>query len=388
MIRNGGRIQLALGVVVLLWTALSAPAVGQRSEEQALEAVREEIHTLERRLARQHVERDAGYRALRSVELEISASASELGVIREGLGLQRERSRTLVREAQAARERLAGERQALGEQVRASYLSGRHEMLKLLLNQENPARLGRMMVYYDYLNRARSERVAAVSGEITTLAELARASERAGEELAELEERQTRELEALGRARDERRQLVTRLERDIADAGSTIERLRGEETRLAQLVAELEALLAGFPVDPEVRFGSIKGRLPWPVPGPVINNYGDARGAGGQLRWNGVVVSAPAGTPVRAVYHGRVAYADWLPGLGLLVIVDHGDGYMSLYGHNEALLKESGDWVTPGEVIAQVGDSGGQSENALYFEIRRDGEPVDPRPWIGPGSGR
>ena len=96
-----------------------------------------------------------------------------------------------------------------------------------------------------------------------------------------------------------------------------------------------------------------------------------------------MVVGAPEGTPVRTVFHGRVAYADWLPGLGLLVVVDHGDGYMSLYGHNEAILKESGDWVTPGEVIAQVGDSGGQSQTALYFEIRQDGEPVDPRPWMG-----
>ena len=383
MIRNDGRKQLSLSVIPLLWVAVLAPAVAQNSEEQALEAVREEIQTLERRLARQHVERHAGYRVLRSVELEISASASELGVIREGLGAQRVRTRALEAETEAARGRLAGEREALAEQVRSSYLSGRQEMLKLLLNQENPARLGRMMVYYDYLNRARSERVEAVSAEMMTLVEFARASERAAEELADLEETQTRELEALGGARDERRQVIARIEKDIADAGSNIERLREEEGRLAQLVAELEALLAGFPVDPGVRFGSIKGKLPWPIPGSLINDYGDAR-AGGQLSWNGVVVAAPAGTPVRAVYHGRVAYADWLPGLGLLVIVDHGDGYMSLYGHNEAILKESGDWVTPGEVIAQVGDSGGQTREALYFEIRQDGEPVDPRPWMGP----
>ena len=383
MIQKGDRILLAFAVCHFFWVGLTAPTAAQRSEETALEAVREEINTLERRLTRQHVERDAGYRALRSAELEISASASELGVIREGLGAQRARSRALEQETLAARERLAGERQALAEQVRASYLAGHQEMLKLMLNQEDPARLGRMMVYYDYLNRARSERVNAVTAEIANLAELARASERAARELADLEAAQTRELETLGRARDERRQLITRIEQDIAQAGNEIHRLREEEERLAQLVAELEALLEGFPVDPDVRFGSIDGKLPWPVRGTLINDYGDDRG-GGQMRWNGFVVAAPAGTPVRAVYHGRVAYADWLPGLGLLVIVDHGEGYMSLYGHNEAILKESGEWVTPGEVIAQVGDSGGQAQPALYFEIRRDGEPVDPRPWMGP----
>ena len=382
MVRSGRRIGFALGVVPLVWAGLLAPAAAQSPEAEALEAVREEIEALERQLARQHVERDAGYRALRAAELEISASAGELDRIRERLDAQRERTRALQRETRAAQDRLAAEREALAAQVRASYLAGRQEMLQLLLNQEDPAQLGRMMVYYGYLNRARSERVQAVGAQMASLAELARESERAVEALAALEAAQAGELERLGRARDERRQLIARIERDIDEAGGEVQRLRDEERRLAELVAELEALLAGFPVDPEVRFGSVRGRLPWPVAGSLISDYGDARG--GQLRWNGLVVGAPAGTPVRAVFHGRVAYADWLPGLGLLVILDHGDGYMSLYGHNEVILKASGEWVTPGEAIAQVGDSGGQARNALYFEIRLDGEPLDPGPWLGP----
>ncbi len=376
------RLRIESGVFGLLWGAIAATAMAQSAEEEELEAVRQQIESLEQRLARQHVERDAGQRALRSVELEISASASELGVIREGLGTQRARTRALRQETDGATERLDGERNALAEQVRMSYLAGRQEMLKLLLNQESPSRLGRMMVYYDYLNRARSERVSAVNDEIATLDRLSAESQLAARELALLEQAQTNELEALGRARDDRRELIAAIERDILTSGSDIQRLREEEGRLTQLVAELESLLAGFPINSQVDFGSLKGRLAWPIPGSLISDYGDAR-AGGQLRWNGVVVGAPEGTPVRTVFHGRVAYADWLPGLGLLVVVDHGDGYMSLYGHNEAILKESGDWVTPGEVIAQVGDSGGQSQTALYFEIRQDGEPVDPRPWMG-----
>jgi len=375
-------VRLALLPVLMSWALHCAPLAAQDPEQQALEAVREELQSLERRLARQHVERDTGFRALKSVELEIAASASELGTIRERLATQHERNNALDQETIAARERLVGEREALAEQVRMSYLTGRQELLKLLLNQETPAQMGRMMVYYDHLNRARSARVTAVGRELSTLAELSAESERAARELADLERAQAEELDALEGARDERRTVIARLDEDIALSGNELQNLREEEARLAQLVAELETLLAAFPVDSEMEFTEIKGDLAWPVPGSLISDFGQAR-AGGQLRWNGVVVGAPAGTPVRAVYHGRVAYADWLPGLGLLVIVEHSGGYMSLYGHNEAILKESGDWVTPGDVIAQVGDSGGQAETALYFEIRKDGEPVDPRPWMG-----
>jgi septal ring factor EnvC (AmiA/AmiB activator) len=157
---------------------------------------------------------------------------------------------------------------------------------------------------------------------------------------------------------------------------------------LAELVVQLTELTAGFPVDTEKPFGTLKGTLAWPVQGRVAGDYGQPRG-GGPVKWSGVLLEASAGAPVRAVYHGRVAFADWLPGLGLLLIVDHGGGYMSLYGHNEALLKEPGDWVEPGETIAQVGDTGGQSRPALYFEIRQNGEPINPRPWIaGKPAGR
>jgi septal ring factor EnvC (AmiA/AmiB activator) len=139
--------------------------------------------------------------------------------------------------------------------------------------------------------------------------------------------------------------------------------------------------MAGLPVDTDEPFAASRGKLAWPVQGRVTGNFGQMRGAG-PVRWNGVLLEAAAGTPVRAVHRGRIAFADWLQGLGLLIIVDHGGGYMSLYGHNEALLKESGDWVEPGEPIAQVGDTGGQARSGLYFEIRRNGEPVDPNPWI------
>jgi len=168
---------------------------------------------------------------------------------------------------------------------------------------------------------------------------------------------------------------------EIRDGNAAVTKLRTEEQRLADLVKRLSEAMAGFPVDTDEPFAKSKGKLAWPVQGRVAGDYGQPRGAG-PVKWNGVLLEAAAGTPVRAIHRGRVAFADWLQGLGLLVIVDHGGGYMSLYGHNGALLKESGDWVEPGEPIAQVGDTGGQARPGLYFEIRSNGEPVNPNGWM------
>ena len=147
------------------------------------------------------------------------------------------------------------------------------------------------------------------------------------------------------------------------------------------VIAEIGFSPELFPPEFRDGFAGARGKLEWPVAGTVLDEFGDPR-AGGPIRWNGFVIAAAAGTPVEAIFYGRVAYADWLTGLGLLIIIDHGDGFMSLYGHNEALLKEPGDWIAPGEPIALVGDTGGRQQTALYFEIRENGDPVDPRGWM------
>jgi septal ring factor EnvC (AmiA/AmiB activator) len=260
-------------------------------------------------------------------------------------------------------------------------MTGREELFKLLLSQESPATLGRMLVYFDYYNRARTARIGAVAGELAKLGELGAETARVEQELAVLEVAQAREVAALEKSRDERRAAVARIDADVRDGTAAVDKLRAEERRLAELVVRLGELMEGFPVETDEPFARLKGKLAWPVQGRLAGDYGQPRGTG-PVKWNGVLLETSAGTQVQAVYHGRVAFADWLQGLGLLVIVDHGGGYMSLYGHNEALLKESGDWVEPGEPIAQVGDTGGQTRAGLYFEIRYNGEPVNPHPWI------
>jgi septal ring factor EnvC (AmiA/AmiB activator) len=376
-------------IAALAAALLAGPrAAAQSDEERALDAVREEIRAVEVRLSRETTERDTELKNLRRAELAVAAASEELTRIRTDLRAQRARREALSRESAEATRRLAREREALAGQVRLSYVTGREELFKLLLSQESPASLGRMLVYYDYFNRARTARIEAAARELARLETLAAETGRVEQELEELARAQAREVEAQETARAERRAALERIETSMADAGGRIGALRLEEERLSDLVLELAEILEDLPRGAEEPFASRKGSLPWPLDGRVAENYGQPRD-GGPLRWNGVLLSAATGTDVQAVYHGRVAFADWLPGLGLLVIVDHGGGYMSLYGHNEALLKESGEWVSPGDALAQVGDSGGQAEPGLYFEIRHNGEPVDPRQWLRRGtSGR
>jgi septal ring factor EnvC (AmiA/AmiB activator) len=386
---SGRRRLFGLGGAAVVAAALGSSLVlaqDRRESEAELAAVRKEIKALQGRIARETTRRDEGARELRAAEVAIAAATRKLADVRGELKAQETVRRDLERQSERASRSLAAEKDALARQVRSSYMAGREELFKLLLSQESPAALGRMLVYFDYYNRARSQRIAAVTGQLAKLEELDAATARVEAELAALEAAQAREVAALEKSRDERRAVVAKLDASVRDGNAAVAKLRAEEQRLADLVQRLSEVMAGFPVDSEEPFARSKGKLAWPVQGRIAGEYGQARGTG-PVKWNGVLLEVAAGTPVRAVHRGRVAFADWLQGLGLLVIVDHGGGYMSLYGHNEALLKESGDWVEPGEPIAQVGDTGGQSRPGLYFEIRSNGEPVNPSGWMAKRAG-
>jgi septal ring factor EnvC (AmiA/AmiB activator) len=250
-----------------------------------------------------------------------------------------------------------------------------------LLNQRDPATLGRLMAYYRYLNDYRADNIDMVVEQIRQLDALH--GQIAAEEarLASLVQERYDELGRLGASQDKRKALLDALHRRLDEEGREVERLAAQEADLSRLIAELTSILSDYPITSEQPFGDLKGKLTWPVAGRLLHDFGQPR-AGGQLKWNGVVLAAPRGREVRAVYHGRVVFADWLAGMGLLVIVDHGDGYLSLYGYNETILKDTGDWVAPGDVIATVGDSGGQAESSLYFELRRGKRAENPRRWV------
>ncbi len=349
-------------------------------EQDDLAEVLAQMQALEQRLSKQSAKRDQVGTALRKVETQIGVTTNrlrELTVRHQGLSREKQR---LGQAVALSEQRLADQQAALAEQLRMNYMVGRQENLKLLLNQDSPARLGRMMVYYEYLNRERSNRIEGMNQELAKLASLEQDNRAVLQDIEALRAEQQTALSGLQQARDERASVVQTLNQELAEGGGRLQRLKSEAAELQGLVEELNALLAEFPAETSQSFQAVRGQLAWPLPGRLLSDFGQPRA--GSLRWNGVLVGAKSGASVRALYHGRVVFADWLAGMGLLLVIDHGEGYMSLYGHNEALLKEAGDWVDPGERVALVGDSGGQGTPALYFEIRRAGEPLNPHRWI------
>jgi septal ring factor EnvC (AmiA/AmiB activator) len=364
----------------------AAGAVAQDTDltqikERELEQVREQISRLKQSMDKRAASRDRITGELQSAEVRISETRIHLK------DLERQRVFTQKKKAEVdARldvkvSELERETAQLEAQVRAAYTSGQQERMKLLLNQHDPATLGRLMTYYRYLSEYRGANIQSVNGHIRELNDLREQAAAEEKRLADLARMQNEELSELNRAQEKRRELLVSLQARIEEEGSEIERLAAQEQDLARLIAELTSILSDYPITSEEQFSKLKGRLTWPIAGSLLHDFGQPR-AGGRLKWNGVVIAAGRGREIRAVYHGRVIFADWLAGMGLLVIVDHGEGYMSLYGYNETTLKTAGDWVAPGDVIATVGDSGGQTSTGLYFEIRQGTRPLSPGSWV------
>ena len=259
---------------------------------------------------------------------------------------------------------------------------GRNEPLKLLLNQRSPAEFGRNLAYYGYMGRLRADQIGVINENIAEIDELS--AKIAEEEDATGETRGTarrRGLAELDSARKQRGRVLANLERETRNRSASLKRLEQQQAQMERLLRDLNRALAdSAPIDPKDPFGNLRGKLAWPVAGKLTARFGETRA--GTVRWNGLLIAADRGSPVKAVHAGRVVYADWLPGMGLLIIVDHGGGYLSLYGHNETLFRQAGTTVVAGDTIAAAGDSGGRSQSGLYFEIRRSGKPVDPRPWF------
>jgi septal ring factor EnvC (AmiA/AmiB activator) len=366
------------GLLALSATGLqAAPA----DPEAQLQLLRERIDALQQRMSRTRGEHHQLNSQLRDIERQVGRLARRLRVLGGRLARQQQRLRELRDKERADSLALVAERDALAEQVRAAYATGRQERIKLLLNQEDPATLSRVLAYYDYMHRARAARMARLQ---QSLAELARTREQIDHEtsrLAELQASQRAEKESLEQSRDERSRVVQALARQLLSQGREMDRLQKDEQALRELLKGLRDALSDIPAEAlgEQSFTARKGRLPWPASGRLVARYGQAKI--GSLRWDGVMISAPEGREVRAVHRGRVAYADWLRGFGLLLIIDHGDGYMTLYGHNQSLYKETGDWVEAGEAIAAVGNSGGRERPGMYFGIRYKGKPVNPARW-------
>ena len=350
--------------------------------QEKLERVQKSIKKVQEHLKSTRYKRGHVVTDLKQLESEISTNSAELARTEQKIADLNTTVGDLRADLATLQSRLDEQRETLAEQLRAAYATGRQQQVKLLLNQQDPAEMGRVMVYFDYLNHARERHIQSF---LHSIGEKKRIEEQLNSALAEyqdnLDKRNTQKKSLLSQ-RLKRNELLARLEREISNQEKNLSELEGSRNRIENLLMSLGELLADIPQSPSDAkpFNQQKGKLPWPASGPFLATYGEPRKQGG-LKWNGVLISTRHGTPVRAISHGRVAFADWLQGFGFIAIIDHGEGYMSLYGHNETLVKQAGDWVDAGEVIATSGDSGGQPMPGVYFEIRSRGKPVNPSTW-------
>ena len=378
--------------------ALGAGAARDEARERELRELRSRIQKLQAELGA--AEKSSGEAAdqLRDSGRAVSEAHRALFEVAE-------RRRALEAELQAiaGRERAtratALEQEALaGKLLQLQHRQRAPDRLRLLLEGRDAAEVARHLAYYGYIQKARAGLIGELRAKAAELAGLEREARERRDELAANEAEHEREAQRLEKERAARAAVATRLADEIARGRREIGKLRQDEARLAKLVDDLARMLAARPREPAAAkgqpvdrvadastaaapFASLKGRLRLPVRGELMNRYGTPREEAGGA-WKGLFIKSPTGETVRAVADGQVVYADWLRGFGNLLIVDHGKGYMSLYGNNEGLLRQVGDRVRSGDPIAHVGLTGGLPDSGLYFELRREGKPFDPMSWV------
>jgi len=376
----------------LLVCFMPAPAqaadVKQQLEDQSAkrEQVRERIAGLQAEIHQTRGEHEALTTRLAAAEVEIGELARAMRGLDQQLSVLETDLKALQHKQNQEQDYLRQERELLKSQLRSAYITGRQERLRILLNQQDPALLSRTLAYYDYLNRARAARMQEIQHRIDKLTSLGAEIKFRETELNRLKQDRLGEKLELEQKQAERKSIVSRLVQELTQGDAALEQLKKDEARLNNLLQGIQQVLQDLDSPSQLPFGKLKGKLPWPASGRIKATFGSSKI--GNIRWDGVMISAPEGGELKAVHAGRVAYADWLRGFGLLLIIDHGDGFMSLYGHNQSLFKETGDWVETGDVIGLVGSSGAQTSAGIYFGIRHDGKAVNPARWCKKGRGK
>lgn len=381
-------------LLILLLASPAALAADAGAKERELRELRGRIEALQKNLADTEESKNEAADALRESERAISEANRTLRELASQSQEINGRLAELGAESRRRDEALKAQQTLLAQLLYQRYVGGQSEPLKLLLNREDPNETARRMHYFGYISRARAELIAELRESLAQLTRIAQEAERKAAELAAVTTESRAQRGLLEREKRARNQVLARLSRDIQRQRREIGTLKRDEGRLARLVESLAKLVARSKAAPRSRnqripqpstedspFLELKGRLALPVRGELVNRFGGQRADGGVV-WKGLFIAARAGEAVRAIADGRVVYADWLRGFGNLLIVDHGDAYMSLYGNNEALYKRVGDPIRGGEPVAAVGASGGNADSGLYFELRHQGKPLDPLDWV------
>ncbi|PCJ38396.1 MAG: ATPase [Cellvibrionales bacterium] len=359
-----------------------APPLFARGEKAKLATLSSEISQLQKKMRVTRTEHDKSASRLRAIELQSAETRRNvLSLDKEIRLLGKELSKLYGQQKELDEQRHRQARQ-VAQELSAAYRLGREEPLKVLLNMENPEEIGRTLKYYEHIVKARSKILEDYQNTIRKLDEVEQSLLGKQNALADKKVQLLAIQQILNDEKKQRSALLQGSNRQIKSEEGLLTKLSLERQQLESIIQALQKHVQNLDIPDNKPFSQRRGKLPWPVKGRVGHSFGSARGS--HLKWHGWLLNARDASPVKSIHHGRVVFSDYLRGQGLLVIVDHGDNYLSLYAHNQVLLKETGDWVHPGEVIAKVGNTGGLERSALYFEIRRKGKAVDPKRWLKP----
>jgi septal ring factor EnvC (AmiA/AmiB activator) len=360
-------------------------AQGQSDEErtrQQLKKLHLDIQRVNQQISSERARKNTLQEQLKDAEVRLGALQGSVLANESSLVKARKQLTDLKiqrGELEAARD---AQRESISAELKSAYQMGRQGQVKILLNQEQPDTVARTMSYHRYVLAARSEHIANYRKTLEQIATLEPKITALSVDLEKTGLTLERQRKSLGLAQKNRQLAVVNLAASIQSKGGRLKQMDGDRKELERLLDAIKIAVVNLEVPDNYKaFKSAMGKMPWPVAGrKPSNRFGNSRNEG-KMRWQGLSIPAREGTPVAAIHHGRVVYADWFRGSGLLLIIDHGDGYMSLYAHNQTLFKEVGEWVTAGTPVSTVGSSGGQDSAALYFEIRHQGKPTNPANW-------
>jgi murein hydrolase activator len=350
--------------------------------QQRLEALAESIKALQSELKSAKNSKDQLQQSLQASEEDIATLSKKVTHIKEALA----REKKQLAQLQSQRAELEQNKQAQQQQIingiQQVYRLGQQSQLKLILNQENPEQISRLVKYHDYIIKAHQTDIAAYTQTITELTAIAQTIIASTEKLEESQRQLNQRQRELQSSQKERRNIMAKLTASLNQKGQQLANLTSDRQTLQDLLDQATNALANLSLPNNAQaFTDARGKLPIPTQGKILYQFGSPQFEG-KLKRNGIFISNQLGAKVVSVHHGRVIFSDYLKGHGLLLIIDHGNGYMSLYGHNQTLLKDIGDWTDTGEAIATVGNSGGQQQTGLYFEIRHQGQPQNPQTWL------
>lgn len=363
---------------MLLLLSTVAQAQDSDDAEKELAALQEELKARQQALLNSRASAEELQAVLAESEKQIGAVAGKLNTTRKALAENKQQQASLTRRQAELREAIGQQQSMLAGQLKSAFIAGHYDYAKMIFYQQDAARFERIITYYKYLNQARQANITQFTATVTELESVTASLQQKASELNQLQADQQQQQNELVARQQDRQQTLKQLNAKIA----------GEETRIAQLREAEQALVEAIEraqrmsqIPQELTgLASDKGRLLKPADGSVRKLFGKRRQ--GQVRWKGIMIDGREGSAVKAIAHGRVVYSDWLRGFGLVTIIEHGDGFMTVYGHNQALLRQAGESVAKGETVALLGQSGGQNSPNLYFEIRHKGKAVNPADWL------